>query len=120
MNAPLKATEVTNDIATARLATMWEGEAKLYQLSEEVATVSVVPLRPMVVTDHIVVSSVAFDFFPDHLESVKQTYIFPADKHGVPMDMVHLKGSIDGSLDHHRAISNFISQHMKMEGSTDG
>lgn len=98
---------------------MWEGEAKLYKLSREVSTISAIPEVPPTLTDHIVVSAVEYgDDTTDDMYS--QTYVFPSDDQGVPLNMGHLKGSIDGRLDHHRAVSNFIVQHMTMEVPTDG
>ena len=97
---------------------VWQGDTRLYRLSETISTRPTVEDYPMTQTDHIVVSAIEFEH-PESLQNVKQTYIFPSDSKGWPLDMVHLKGSIDGRLDHKRAIMNFIGQHMKME-ETDG
>ena len=86
----------------------WAGDARLYKLSEEVTVKPDIEYPIRVTTEYIVVSAVEFG------DNEKQTYIFPADEDGHPLDMMHLKGSIKGSLDHTKAIRRFIGQHMSL------
>ena len=114
----LEVTELNPEHTDAGDGATWAGTSKLYELSEEVTVIPVVPGLPMTQTKHIIVS--AIEFIPEGgFTKVQQTYIFPCDENGFPKNMGHVRGSIDGRLDHKRAIMNFISQHMKME-ETDG
>lgn len=67
----------------------WNGEAKLYKLSE-----------PLEGYSFVVVSSVVVMF------SGPETYVFPSNKNGEVTDWRELKGSYKGDLNHEKALKN--------------
>ena len=89
-----------------RLTDPWAGDARLYKLSEIVESNPTLEWKTFKV-GHIIVSA-----------NEGQTYIFPAAAEGYPLDMVHLKGSINGEEDHAKAISGFLSYHVAWNPET--
>jgi hypothetical protein len=77
----------------------WRGGASLYELSESVKFTQVYG-GPKQETNYVIVSAVYAMY------SGPETYIFPANEKGEPLNMRELPGSFSGGEDHKRALNN--------------
>jgi hypothetical protein len=80
--------------------TDWQGDARLYKLSEPVSYGECLwdDEAEKTETEFIVVSANTVVF------SGPETYIFPADKDGVVLNWIELSGSFKGGLNHEEAL----------------
>lgn len=80
----------------------WRGDARLYKLSKPVEYDK--PWKdndhPAKKTNYVIVSAVIA------MVSGAETYIFPSNEDGEPLDMTELEGSYRGGLSHKSALSS--------------
>jgi hypothetical protein len=79
----------------------WQGDAKLYKLSEPITLVQWFDDEPFTF-NHIVVSAVVAYSGPE-------TYVFAADENGEVENWQEMDGSFHGALDHSEALDGFLS-----------
>jgi hypothetical protein len=82
----------------------WRGDARLYKLSEPVTFSSWDDEGKIVETQtsFVIVSAISCAFDTGRPE----TYIFPANEEGNPLNMEELDGSFRGDMDHKKALTD--------------
>lgn len=77
----------------------WRGDARLYRLSTPIEYTNWTDdEEEFLETSFVIVSGV------NAFETGLETYIFPSDKKGKPLNMTELRGSFRGSINHEKAL----------------
>jgi len=78
----------------------WKSNAKLFKVTPKIEWDNLSGSKPK--TEYVIVSAISFAFDTGQPE----TFIFPSDKEGNPLNMLELDGSSRGTTSHEEVLNN--------------